>query len=230
MKKEYAVFDWDNTVRDGFTLFDWIDYLIEQGILHDSIRAQIDEFSFRYSIKQISHDEYAHLACKVYAKEIRDFNYIELKKIARKYIARDREKIYSGMDSIFNLLHQNKIDIIIISGAPRIVLDYYKKDFHIRSVRAFKERVSMGYLNGQVAYNYGYNKCKAMMKLESEYGNKPLFGFGDSNSDIPILEEATYAFSINNSIGNATRIDTIDKSVENSHLEDTILQIIRGTS
>lgn len=229
MKKEYAVFDWDNTVRDGFTLFDWIDYLIEQGILNDSIRAQIDEFSFRYSIKQISHDEYAHLACKVYAKEIRGFNYIELKNIARQYIARDRERIFGGMDTIFNLLHEKNIDIIIISGAPRIVLDNYKKDFHIRSVRAFKERVAKGYLNGQVAYNYGYNKYKAMMKLESEYGSKPLFGFGDSNSDIPILEEAIHAFSFNNSIGNATRIDTINKSVKNSRLEDILLQIVRDT-
>lgn len=226
---QYAVFDWDNTVRDGFTLFDWIDYLIEQGVLHSSFESQIDDFSFRYKTNQITHDEYAHLTCKAYAKEIRGFNFNELKWIAEKYVTRDKEKIFSGMDAIFNLLYKNEIDTIVISGAPRIILDTYKKDFHIRSVRAFKERVYQGYLNGQVAYNFGYNKHKTMKKLKSEYGIKPLFGFGDSDSDIPILEESLYAFSINNSIANATRVDIIDKSVQKSHLEDALLQIIRNT-
>ena len=42
MNKQYAVFDWDNTVRDGFTLFDWIDYLVNRGVLTEEIQVAID--------------------------------------------------------------------------------------------------------------------------------------------------------------------------------------------
>lgn len=223
---QYAVFDWDNTVRKGFTLFDWVEYLIEQRMIGDSIKPMIDNLSYKYSINEISHDEYARLACKLYVKEVSGHKFSELQQVAQQYSNRDIDQIWSGMESVFEILFQNRIDIIIISGAPKIVIDFYKTRFHIKALYAFKEEVSNGVLNGRVAYNYGYDKLRVINKLKLKYGTAPLFGFGDSFSDLPLLDEAVYGFSINSSIGSATRIDIVNDSIRSSHLDEMLYQII----
>ena len=65
------------------------------------------------------------------------------------------------------------------------------------------------------------------MQLKNKYGAKPLFGFGDSNSDVPLLEEAVHAFAINNNVGNAIRINTVNNSIQDRYIQD-ILRIAQG--
>ena len=114
------------------------------------------------------------------------------------------------------------IEVMVISGAPKIILDFYKKEFHIREIFAFKERVENGRFAGRASYNYGYNKKKTIAQLKDKYGTKPLLGFGDSDSDIPLLKEATYAFSINTNIENAMRIDIVNHSIQKKYIDQII--------
>ena len=41
---DYALLDWDNTLRQGYTLFSWIDYLIEVGTVGSVVREEIDYY------------------------------------------------------------------------------------------------------------------------------------------------------------------------------------------
>lgn len=222
MNKQYAVFDWDNTVRDGFTLFDWIDYLVNRGVLTEEIQVAIDTLSDKYKAGLLSHDEYAHLACKTYAKGINGLRVDFIMEIAHQYIEQDRCHIFHGMEEIFGYLKKSGIEVMVISGAPKIILDFYKKKFHIREIFAFKERVENGRFAGRASYNYGYNKKKTIAQLKDKYGTKPLLGFGDSDSDIPLLKEATYAFSINTNIENAMRIDIVNHSIQKKYIDQII--------
>lgn len=226
MNKQYAVFDWDNTVRDGYTLFDWIKYLINQEIFNRTIQDIIDELSRKYKANELSHDAYAQFACQAYVKEMKGLKYSDIKSIAGRYIEQDKHQIFGGMTEVFNIFYKNKIDLIVISGAAENCVGFYKREFHIHSILAYKERIVNGYFTGQTSYNYGYNKSKTMMQLECKYGTKPLFGFGDSYSDIPLLEEAAHAFSINNVLKKATTIYTVNNSIQEKCIQD-ILCIIQ---
>lgn len=62
MHTRYAVFDWDNTVRRGFTIFPWIDHLFEKGVFDDASHRSIQSLNERYRMGTITHDEYAGLA------------------------------------------------------------------------------------------------------------------------------------------------------------------------
>ena len=63
----YAVFDWDNTIRKGFTLFSWMDFLYSEEILDTKVRITISGVQDQYMRKQINHDEYAKKACEIYS-------------------------------------------------------------------------------------------------------------------------------------------------------------------
>ena len=56
---DYALLDWDNTLRQGYTLFSWIDYLIEVGTVGSVVREEIDYYIEEYLKDKISHDQLA---------------------------------------------------------------------------------------------------------------------------------------------------------------------------
>ena len=56
---DYALLDWDNTLRQGYTLFSWIDYLIEVGTVGSVVREEIDYYIEEYLKDKISHDQIA---------------------------------------------------------------------------------------------------------------------------------------------------------------------------
>ena len=39
---DYALLDWDNTLRKGYTLFTLMDYLINIGIIESEVRKEVD--------------------------------------------------------------------------------------------------------------------------------------------------------------------------------------------
>lgn len=44
--------------------------------------------------------------------------------------------------------------------------------------------------------NYGFNKSKKVQELIEQYGIYPFLAFGDSQSDVPLLENSEYAICI----------------------------------
>ena len=49
---DYALLDWDNTLRKGYTLFTWMDYLIDIGVLESVVREEVDYYIEEYKRKK----------------------------------------------------------------------------------------------------------------------------------------------------------------------------------
>ncbi len=200
MSKNYALFDWDNTIRTGYTLYSWIDYLRERNILSDSVYHEIDDVRQQYAHGLISHDQYASSACRKYAKSLSGVSEDQISVALSQYMPRDRECLFANIGDIFDILNKNNIEIIVISGAPAIIVGNYAEEFHIQRVFAFKEGTYNGIFTGEVEYNYGFDKTGVVKEIMQNYGKRPLFAFGDSTSDIPMLETAIFAYCIGNEL------------------------------
>ena len=68
---KYAVFDWDNTIRRGFTLFSWMDFLYEQRILDRKVHKKIEKVQRMYASGEMNHDDYAKIACEIYSESMK---------------------------------------------------------------------------------------------------------------------------------------------------------------
>ena len=192
----YAVFDWDNTIRKGFTLFSWMNFLYEEKILDTKVRNSIASVQNQYSKKQINHDEYAKKTCEIYSSAIIGMSENIRNKLVKSYIPYDKQCLMPFSQALFEYMSSCDIKPIIISGAPRYILDKYKDMFRLYDIFAFSEKYSMGLCTGGVDYNYGVDKKKTVEKLYKVFGMKPLVGFGDSYSDIPLFEMSEYAFCV----------------------------------
>ncbi len=196
--KRYVLFDWDNTIRNGYTLDSWVYYLCRRFVLPSDLWDSLKQIKKAYEKKSITHDQYAEIACSQYMLALKDVRYDELRCFALEYLPYDREYLFYNIVSLFNKIYENDIDIIIVSGAPSIILELYKDDFHIKRIFALDGEVIDGAFSGKVKCNYGFDKQSVVHKIIDQYGNFPFMAFGDSTSDIPMLEHALYAFSINN--------------------------------
>lgn len=194
--KPYALFDWDNTVRQGYTLYSWTQYLCENSMVDDVIQADLDSIRQEYLKNMISHDQYAALACSAYAKSLSGIEIKQIRKILPDYMRFDAQYLFSWTGKLFDLLYSKGIDAIVISGAPSIILEQYTKQFKLKAIYAFKEQVLHDKFTGEVAYNFGFSKTQKVSELIEEYHSRPIIAFGDSSSDIPMLNSADYAIYI----------------------------------
>ena len=207
MEKRYVLFDWDNTVREGFTLFSWIDYLCDHAVIDIGLQKEMDVFKAQYGRHLITHDQYAEFACATYAAALAGRPLDRLTGAVTEYMTHDRKCLFRNLGVLFDLLHEKGADIIVISGAPVRILDQYREDFNLKSIYAFREKVSQGLFTGEVEYNYGFNKKETVFKLIEAYHSHPYMAFGDSESDVPMLKNATHAFSVNHDIEGAQRVN-----------------------
>lgn len=193
---EYAVLDWDNTIRKGFTLFSWMDFLYKEKFLDTKVRSNISSVQNQYSKKQINHDEYAKKACEIYSYAMKGVSEESRSRLVKRYIQYDKRSLMPFSQALFNYMNSYNIRPIIISGAPQYILEEYKDMFGLDNIFAFSEEYIGGLCTGGVAYNYGVGKRKTVEKLYDVFGVKPLIGFGDSYSDIPLFEMSEYAFCV----------------------------------
>lgn len=187
---DYALLDWDNTLRRGYTLFTWIDYLIDMGIVAGVFRKEVDYYIDQYLKEEISHDELARNACEVFAKSIKGMRKSVLEQQIKGYLCEDKVELYGFTKEIFKVLNDNKILPIIVSGAPSDILNNYRNEFNIYKVYGFVAEEENGKFSGRVLYNYGYNKNKKVEEICREMGKMPKLAFGDSISDFEMLKRA----------------------------------------
>lgn len=187
---DYALLDWDNTLRKGYTLFTWMDYLIDIGALESVVREEVDYYIEEYKRKKISHDQLAKEACDVFAKSIKGMKKSILERQIRTYMCEDSAKLYEFTQEIFDVLKENRILPIIVSGAPSNIIEKYHIKFNIYKIYGFAAEVENDRFSGKVSYNYGYNKSLKVEEICKQMGRLPKIAFGDSVSDFEMLNKA----------------------------------------
>lgn len=192
---KYAVFDWDNTVREGYTLFSWIDYLIEKEIVSEGLGQKEHDLGKRYKKQEITHDEYADIACRYYAQELAGINIRIIENNLPEYLKNDERNLFPFVNDLFRYLKMQDIKPIVISGAPQRIIDSYKNSLNLYEIYAVKEQEEGEFYTGELEYNYGHDKQRIIDSLIKQYG-RPIFGFGDSSSDIPLLQEARHGVCV----------------------------------
>ena len=192
----YAVLDWDNTIRRGFTLFNWIDYLCNEGIIDRKINKKIEFLQNLYISNKIDHDDYAMRAGMIYADAVKGISIVMRDQLVAQYIDNDEKQFHPFVKGLFSYLRKYEIKPVIVSGAPQYILDCYSEKFSLHRIYAFCEKYENGFCSGSADYNYGANKKNTIQMLCADYGCKPLIGFGDSDSDIPLFQMSDHAFCV----------------------------------
>jgi len=200
-----AVFDWDNTVRGGFTIIDWFDYL--KSCEHEYLRTKKDKIlktvdlinrcTNRFNNKEITHDEFAISINGYYCEAIKGWSASQLAIIADDFMPSFKEKIYKYAIESFSYFNSIGVPIYIVTGAPSLIISKCKEEFDIKAIFSLVPEVDDDMFTGGILENCGYSTAKnrVMDKIKSSHICN-VFGFGDSASDLPILDKSDNPFIV----------------------------------
>lgn len=195
-KKQICLLDWDGTLRDGFTIVDWMIFLNEKRIISTEYVDKIRDLFKYYNDGRLSHDSLAVETSQVYAESIVGIEVNFLNKIASEYIIIDEARIFSFVRPLLNELREREVDLYVISGAPIEVLRAYGSSMHLDIIHGLEIASADGHYTNTPLVNPGISSQKK--KIVELYRDKFLFAaFGNSVSDIPLFEASEKSVCIN---------------------------------
>lgn len=192
MTKYACIADWDQTLRRGYTLGNWLLFLSNSQQIEPSYVVQFEKLLNKYRESQISHDQLADEAICLYSDAIKHLDRKILRQYAGDFVKIDRENLMPFTKNLAENLKDNGIDLYIVTGAPKIVMDRYKEEIIIREVFSVDEEE---FYDINSVKNHGRSIYKEKAKdIITSYNSKIKCSFGDSLSDLPILKSAEHKF------------------------------------
>ncbi|MBB6670394.1 HAD family hydrolase [Cohnella nanjingensis] len=188
----YALIDWDNTIRRGYTIYGLTDYLIAHGAVPPRLLEKFEVLKIAYRAGAISYAVYTERTCEAFAAAMAGYPADDYRRRVAAYLPQNESAISPDADALFGLLRRYEVDVYLVSGAPADVLRAYAGRFGLRGVFGFElEEDGEGLLTGRVACNYGLDKARALHDpLLNVPGAVHLLGMGDADADLPLLDGA----------------------------------------
>lgn len=199
----YALLDWDNTLHKGFTIVNWMKYLCEKQIIKQKHYDELLEQMKLYGGDKISYGQLNDKVALIYAKSLIGISVPVIKNAAHDFCLRDKD-IYSFTRNMVRILKENRIEILIISGSPQMLLLEYSKLLGVDAVYGLIIERKEGYYTGNIKRNYGAEKSKIVQEISATKGIGPIFALGDSEADAPMIKSAKYGCFVNNQTGSIT--------------------------
>jgi HAD superfamily phosphoserine phosphatase-like hydrolase len=193
--RKYALFDWDNTLHDGFTILAWMEYLCSKNIIDEKYYSEILFQMKLYSEHRLSYDELCNNTASIYANSVSGIELSLLDNIAYDFCCNNKA-ILPFVKNMFYNFRKNNIDTIVVSGAPQILLSQYSKLLGISKAYGMHLEVRHNRFTGNVEQNYGTDKTNIVKEIMLKKKGKPVFALGDSKADSPLIEAAKFGYYV----------------------------------
>lgn len=192
-KVQYALLDWDNTLRKGFTIISWTKYLCDKKAIREETYGKLLRQFELHKAKKISYEQLATSTTESYAQALIGVDLHFIENLARSFCMEDKD-VFLYTNKLFDLFKGRGIDAVIISGSPQIVLLQYAKCFGFSEIYGMDVEVVDGKYTGKVKQDFGAEKNLIVSEICHNRKSMPLIAFGDSISDKPLLSAAKYGY------------------------------------
>lgn len=195
-RRRACLADWDGTLRQGYTIQQWIPFLVQELGLPKCHVSKLNTVFDSYQNKQISYEELVDKAATVYAEAIAGIAVADVRSAAEKFADTDAH-LFSFTRTLLSIVRSRDVDIIIVSGGPQEVIEAHASKLGIKCVMALQvESSPFGRFEKRVKLNYGaaIDKRRAIKQLEGAYDIS--LAIGNSISDAPLLNSARHGFFI----------------------------------
>jgi len=196
-----ALLDWDGTFREGWTLLDWVPFLVRHRVLEPSTHQRLNAIFDSYLEGQIDHDELAASAGEVYALGVAGASAGAISSLVSAYLEEDRRHLYRFVPDLCKLLRVHGLELAVITGAPMAVVSAYTAELGISHCHGLELSVAEGHFTGAIVLNPGLSTVKReLIASFGERGAVIVFAIGDSTSDTPLFQAATAGVIVGNKL------------------------------
>lgn len=198
MNTRIALVDWDGTIRKGFTLPDWVQFLRANSTCDDTACHAALELFDAFHEHRISHDELADLNAEAYHDllcSVQD----DIGQLAAAFVRADARNLIPDALGFLHAMADRGYQVHIISGAPKEILTVHMQDVPVHALHTLDVSTSPCDLP-KVRHNPGVSSQKRDLtaRVLDNGGIEHVIALGNSSSDIPMLDAAHMAVVVDN--------------------------------
>lgn len=200
--KRLAVFDVDGTLADGFGGIDFVEYLTDEGTFPKRVFDEFIDYAKAYEEGRISYNELMLAATEKYCEGMAGLPVKEVKEAAKKFSEKNAKNIYPYAKELIELFGKEYgYTTVLVSGSAIEVVEPFRRivgaDIAFASAAEHDGKKYIGKMSIDMSANS--KKADVLYLVAEKYRTTfdGSFGFGDTENDIPMLEEVWYPVALN---------------------------------
>lgn len=189
--KKLVIFDIDRTIYDGSVFLDFSLHLVQKNLISPKILSSLGFEFVTYQTGFESYDELVRDCLNYFFEEVKNIQPDIIKKEFKECLFKNHHKFY---DYVFKTINNYpEYEYLLISLEPDFIVKEIASFLRIENYLANKFLNNGEYLDKpELVFNKYY-----LLENSKFTGIKPFSVFGDSESDLPLLELAQNKFVIN---------------------------------
>lgn len=191
-------FDIDNTLVREFTVFNFVDFLVAEGLFDSRAQNRVERDLAYYTL----HKDYRRFAVDVvkhYCSGLKDQMETEVEQAGRDFLEIYKALLFPFASDLVQLMNREG-KTVAISGAPREAFIPLKEFLKISDAHLLEAEIVGDHYTGRPKVNMALDEEKRAVVQTIKgavYNPAVSFAFGDSNHDLPILEAVSNPFAVN---------------------------------
>lgn len=194
----YAFFDVDNTIYDGYTAADLIDYMNDKKLVDPNIKETYVKGTLDYKVRLINYNQISQLALDLVSLCVKGKDEATVQSYVDEILNSKATFLKDWVINVIKFLKEKDFKIVLISAGPDFFIkrigeligadEYYAT--MIQKVDSIYTGDSPILLNEDLKTNV----IDQILQLQSSIS----IAFGDSTGDIPMLQKVHYPFVVSN--------------------------------
>lgn len=199
MNGKLCVFDFDGTLSSGFISMGFMDYLHEAGIYSDEYYASQKHIFDQYKKNAMAYDVWCDEWGKLWTGAFMGKPISEVRSAAKTFFNSFRKNIYASSYDLVKLVKSFGYAPILVSVGSYEAISLAAEALGIERIYATRLEVADGICTGRAAMNLyiAGEKGRVIDRLSKEFSLTESIGFGDSISDVEILDKMDMKIALN---------------------------------
>ena len=189
--KKLAVFDIDGTIFRSSLIIELSHELVLRKIFPQTAKKEIEKEYLAWVNRKGTYEAYINKVVKIYIKHIKGQRYTQVKRIAEKVIAYQKDRVYRYTRDLIQQLKKQKYLLAAISGSPSYIVEAYAKKIGFNLFFGTEMEVKAGKFTGKVKnLDSAFYKASIVRTIVKKYPSinlKNSVAVGDTESDIKML-------------------------------------------
>jgi len=193
-----SLFDIDGTLVDGVIPTEFAEHLAENGLFEKRLLGDMVTLLDLYRKGKKAYNSVAMEIIRFYAKGIKGQSEERVREEAQRFYEKPAPKFFPYATDLIGILKQ-KGKVVAVTGSPIEVVEVMRKTLPFDEIFATTLGKKDGKYTGDVIVNMGLaeEKSKKLKEFFEKENCKCLFSFGDTLSDLTLLEEAKISIALN---------------------------------
>ena len=194
--KQVCLLDWDGTLRDGYVIFDWLEYLVENNKVDESFKHEMEHIKNRHLRHHTDYETMAFEAVNNFSQAMKGISPTDLQNLITSFW-QEKQNLFDFTIPLIELLHELEIEPIVVTGSPLDVVRPCAANIGIETCFGLEFGVKAGLFDGTTILNTAVHRGKkAIVDQIKKHERTIALSFGDSESDMPLFEAAFHAYGI----------------------------------